>query len=516
MLVTTPFLKTWTSTLAGDLQRLTPELLLGFTVLLLLFLRMFRGSSRLHLGGIAFGGALAALVSLWAPELGFWNLAPGSAAFTGLLQLDPASQYLRTLIVLGTLLLVVLSRITAFPTLDDDADFYTLLLGSTVGLMLLVTANHLAMIFLALEMASLPSYVLSGFRKDRRGSEAALKYVLFGAASAGAALYGVSWLVLSFGTGDLSSIAAQVAQRLTTGDGLPPMVLAGFALLLLGVGFKLAVVPFHFWLPDVFSGTTAEIGAFLSVVSKIAAVGLLARLLLTLQGALATVDAVYLPKVLGPILVLVAILTMSLGNFAALAQTDLKRLLAYSTIAHAGYLLLGLATFHRDAIQAVYFYLAAYLLMNLGAFATLALLRQAHVTEDIAGCQGLLYRSPLVAITFAFALLSLLGLPPLAGFVGKFQVFATVFEAGRACQRVGQGSLANFYYVGLAVALLNTLLSAGYYLKVLKAIGLDEPVQGAAPLVVSRIGTLLLGLLAVGTLTLGLAAAPLVSFLSNR
>jgi NADH-quinone oxidoreductase subunit N len=511
MLVSSQFLASWQRALLGDLQRFAPELIVSATILLVLFLRMFRGSSKLHLGSIALGGSVAALLTLLGPVFGLWPSSTSGPAFSGLLILDNSAHYLRTLIILATVLLIVLTRITQFPELEDDADFYTLLLGSTLGLMLMVSASHMAIVFLALEMASLPSYALAGFWKSRRSGEAALKYVLFGAASAGAALYGISLIVVQCGTGSLPELAQLLSQSISTGAGIPPLVWAGLVLICIGLGFKLAAVPFHFWLPDVFSGATAEVGAFLSVASKIAAVGLIARIFLTLQSSIQTLDPVYLPKQFASNLVIVAILTMTLGNLAALAQTHFKRLLAYSTIAHAGYLLLGLATLQNAS--AVYFYLAAYLLMNLGAFATVALLRSSNSSDEISTYQGLLYRSPSVAICLGLFLLSLLGLPPLAGFVGKFQLFASVYEAGRTYSQAGQQSLGWMFHIGLGFALFNTLLSAGYYLKVLKIIGLDEPVADAPTIQVPTSGKLYLMVLAAGLIVLGLWWEPLAQYL---
>ena len=219
------------------------------------------------------------------------------------------------------------------------------------------------------------------------------------------------------------------------GGGFTPALAAGTLLFLVGLGFKLAAVPFHFWLPDVFEGAAAEVGAFLSVASKAAAVGLTARFLLTLQGGGRRLDPTILPRTVGLGVLVAAAVTATLGNLAALAQTNLKRLLAYSTIAHAGYMLMALATLTRDGVAAVLFYLAAYLLMNLGAFAVVAIVRNRTGAETIDACRGLLGRSPALAVALAVFLLSLLGLPPLAGFAGKFQVFAAVYEAGRDYSR---------------------------------------------------------------------------------
>ncbi len=462
--------------LLADLRRFAPELVVVGTILALLLARLVRRLDHAHLAAVALGGSAAALGALLAPHFQLWDVSYNSS-FAGLLALDPFAEYLRGLLLAFAVLAVVLTRITGIPDAEDSADFYTLLLGGTLGMMVMVSANHLLMIFLGMEMASLPSYALSGFLKGRRrGSEAAIKYVVYGAASSGVALYGISLLTATFGTGSLPAVAAGYAKVLQAG-GFTPVLAAGTLLFLVGLGFKLGAVPFHWWLPDVFEGAAAEVGAFLSVASKAAAVGLTARFLLALQGAEAGADPTLLPRTVGLGVLIVSAVTATLGNLAALAQTNLKRLLGYSTIAHAGYMMMGLAAMTRDGAAAVLFYLAAYLLMNLGAFAAVAIIRNRTGAETIDACRGLLGRSTAVTVGLALFLLSLLGIPPLAGFAGKFQVFAAVYEAGRDYARLGQPGLGTAFYVLLGVGVVNTVVSAGYYLRVLRAAGLDDPAE---------------------------------------
>jgi NADH-quinone oxidoreductase subunit N len=460
--------------LFADLRRFAPELVIIGTILVLLLARLVSRLDRAHLGAVALGGSAAALLALLAPHLGLWQAPPPGEAFTGLLALDPFAEYLRGLLLAFTVLAVVLTRLTGIPDAEDSADFYTLMLGGTLGMMVMVSADHLLMIFIGLEMASLPSYALSGFLKGRRqGSEAALKYVVYGAASAGVSLYGISLLTAAFGTGHLPTVAAGYAAVLQAG-GFTPLLAAGTLLFAVGLGFKLASVPFHWWLPDVFEGAAAEVGAFLSVASKAAAVGLTARFLMSLQSAAAGLDPTLLPGTVGLWVLVAAAATTTLGNLAALAQTNLKRLLGYSTIAHAGYMLMALAAMTRGGVAAVLFYLAAYLLMNLGAFAAVAFVRNRTGAETIDACRGLLGRSPVLTVALAAFMLSLLGLPPLAGFAAKFQVFAAVYEAGAEYTRLGNPDLGTAFYVLLGVGVVNTVISAGYYLRVLRAASLDE------------------------------------------
>lgn len=467
-----------------DLRRAAPELVLAGTVVALLLARTL---TRRPLGAVALAGSLVAFAALLAPPLGLWPGSPAGPAFTGLLQLDPLAAYVRGVVLLATLLVVLLMLLTGEPA-GEAADLFTLVLGAALGLCLMASANNLLMVFVAVEMASLPSYVLAGFRlRERAGGEAALKYVVYGAAASGVMLYGITLLVGAFGTGHLPELATKFA---AVRDGWPLPVAAGAALVGVGLAFKLAAVPAHVWLPDVFAGASAEVGAFLSVASKAAAVGLTARLLLAVGEA---------PGV-GLVLAVVAAITATWGNLAALTATDLRRLLAWSTVAHAGYLLMGLATLTRAGVSASLFYLAAYLLMNLVAFAGAAALRKHAGGDTLDHCRGLAGRSPAVAVAVGLGLLSLLGLPPLAGFAGKFQLFAAVYEAG--------------YGWLLAVGLLNTVVSAGYYLRVLRAMTLDDPPatdeKGAAvPLGEGTGLRLYLAVLAAGLVAVGVFWGPL-------
>src|SRR5262249_21787140 len=261
--------------------------------------------------------------------------------------------------------------------------FHVLLLGATLGMMIMSEANHLLMTYIGVEMASLPSYGLAGFLKGRRqSSEAALKYVVYGGGASGVMVYGISLLAGKFGTAYLPDVATGYLASLQGGAGATPfdaVLVLGTLFFLIGIGFKLAAVPFHFWCPDVFEGASAEVAGFLSVASKGAALALLARFVLVLIAGGAGVherdpratppDNTRFVRYLAPALALAAAITATFGNLAAYVQTNLKRLLAYSTIAHAGYMMMGLATLTSEGAGAVLFYLVAYFLMNLGAFA---------------------------------------------------------------------------------------------------------------------------------------------------
>ena len=473
------------SSLQSDLFLFLPELVLCFGIVLLLLCRLVKAFDRTHLGTVA--AAIVGAALLTAGYLFFeGDLAPVEF-FAGMLASDPFSGFVRILLLAASLLTVVLTMLTGIPDRDDSGDFYALLLGSTLGMMLMASANHLMMAFIAVEMASLPSYALAGFLKGKRkGSEAALKYVVFGAAASGVMLYGISLLAGTFGTGHLPNVASAIAVRLGESNGIDPLVWTGLALVFVGLGFKLAAVPFHFWCPDVFEGAAAEVAGFLSVASKTAAIALTVRLLQSLQLAAADMipsnDANFvLPSTIGVTVGIFGAITVTFGNLAAFAQTNLKRMLAYSTIAHAGYMLLGVAVMSVAATSAVMYYLLAYLLMNLGAFAVVGLVRNKTGSEDLAAFRGLVGKSPILAVTMTLFLFSLLGFPPLAGFAGKFQVFEAVYEGGKAATAAGHAHLGTAFYVLLGVGAVNTAISAYYYLRIIRAMILEDDANPAAP-----------------------------------
>jgi NADH-quinone oxidoreductase subunit N len=472
--------------LSRDTAAFAPELLLCAGIVLLLLLRLFRIFDRHHLGWIALVLTVGALAMSWAQWAGIAydprsNRADALDLFTGLLVFDNFAIFVKLFLYGFAALVVFLSLLTGIPDREDSADFHVMLLGATVGMSLMASANHLLMIFIGIEMASVPSYALAGFLKGRRSSsEAALKYVVYGGGAAGVMLYGMSLLAGTYGTGYLPDVVRFVA----AGD-LSSTVIIGVLFVLIGVAFKLAAVPFHFWCPDVFEGAPAEVAAFLSVASKGAALALLARITLGFGGLSGTIgDPAAWQKAapyLVPTISIFAVLTTTFGNLAAYAQTNLKRLLAYSTIAHAGFMMMGLATLTREGASAMLFYLIVYLFMNLGAFAAVAFLRNMTGSEDLTDFRGLASRSPVLVVTLGVFLFSLLGIPPLAGFTAKFEIFRVLFEAADRYTAAGQPVLAWTLYAVVLAAGLNTVLSLFYYAKVLKVMALErnlEEVEG--------------------------------------
>ncbi len=460
--------------LAGDLVNFLPELILCGTIVVLLLLRLFSGLDRWHLGWLALAGTLAALV---ASGLQWVGLGVARDMFSGLLAYDYFTVFLRLFLLSFTALVIWLTLLTGIPDREDSADFYCLLLGATLGMALMASANHLLMVYIAVEMASLPSYAMAGFLKGRRQSgEAALKYVVYGGGASGIMLYGISLVAGKFGTAYLPDLATGYVAVLQGQAGIDPILLLGTLFILIGIAFKLAAVPFHFWCPDVFEGAAAEVAAFLSVASKGAALALLGRFVLILSkqnGIEPPNDEVI--NYLVPVLALLAAVTATFGNLAAYAQTNLKRLLAYSTIAHAGYMMMGLATLTPQGAAAVLSYLVVYLVMNLGAFAVVAFLRNLTGSEDLASFRGLIHRSPVLVVTLGVFLLSLLGIPPLAGFFAKFEIFKALFDAADSYGLdTGRGTTM---LALLVIGGLNTVISLVYYIKVLKVMILDKSLE---------------------------------------
>lgn len=472
------------ASLGRDLVGFMPELVLCGTIVLLLLIRLFSRFDSKHLGWVAFILTLYALLvswQQWSPAGDAYTpTAGGQRAFEmfgGLLVYDNFTVFLRLFLLGFAALVILLTLMTGIPDHEDSADFYCLLLGATVGMSIMASANHLLMVFLGVEMASLPCYALAGFLKGRRqSSEAALKYVVYGGGASGIMLYGISLLAGKYGTAYMPDLLLFVGRA-----PLDAVAMLGILFLLIGIAFKLSAVPFHFWCPDVFEGAAAEVGAFLSVASKGAALALLGRIVFGL-GGLATTQADYaawnnVTPYLVPILAFLAIITMTFGNLAAYLQTNLKRLLAYSTIAHAGFMIMGLATLTPEGGGAVLFYLIAYLFMNLGAFAVVAFLRNLTGSEDMRDFRGLIYRSPVLVITLAFFLLSLLGMPPLAGFAAKLQVFLALYYAGQQYVLLDHPHLAVVMFSLIVIGGLNSVLSLFYYVNVLKIMILEKPLE---------------------------------------
>jgi NADH-quinone oxidoreductase subunit N len=518
---------TLSDTLTVSLPLFRPELTLSATIVLLLLCRMLPLLRFLDSALVALGGAAFSLWYAWLDLQALPTLAEAATTaggrteiFSGLLVFDSFTAYLRCILAGFLVLYIVFTKVSGIPDREDGADYYSLVLGATLGMCLMASANHLLMVFMAVEMASVPSYALAGILKGRRAaSEAAIKYAVYGAGAAGIMLYGISLLAGMLGTCHLPSMAvelARVAQAGTPGGSVMVLCLGGL-MLAVGLAFKLSAVPFHFWCPDVFEGAAAEVGAFLSVACKAAAVALWIRVAYGLGMPAGGVAAGELVADLAPVrhfavavIALMAAVTCTLGNLAAYGQTNMKRLLAYSTIAHAGYLMMGVAAAMAlagpkpaaaaSAFGAVAFYLGTYLFMNLAAFAIVAFLRNRLRSEEITAYAGLVRTSPGIVVATAVVLVSLIGLPPLAGFVAKFLVFSSLVEA------ISVGVDRQLMLLLLVIGGLNTVISLFYYLRVLKVMTFDSPPEdrvGEAFPLVSLPGAVVTAL-AVPVLVLGI------------
>ncbi|MEO5722156.1 MAG: NADH-quinone oxidoreductase subunit N [Chthoniobacterales bacterium] len=391
---------------------------------------------------------------------------PASATLAGgMLVITPLTSLFKIICLALAFLTVLLA--SGDRALRNHGEYLALILLATVGLMLLVGSEELLMIFIGLELTGLSLYVLTGFHKsDPRSAEAALKYFLFGSTASAFTLFGLSLVYGMAGTTALPAIAEQLA-----GQSASPLLAAGIVMTLIGFAFKIAAAPFHLWAPDTYEGAPISSAAFIASGSKVASFFVLGKIVLVgfapLQG-----DAGWHAMLPGwaPMLALLAALSIVIGNLAALAQKNVRRLLAYSAVAHAGYTLLGLIAGGREGFGATLFYTTIYAFTLLGAFGVIGCVRRAAGGDDLHHFAGLASRSPLLAGAMAIFLLSLAGLPPLAGFFGKFYLFSAAFRADE-----NHGLLWL-----VALALLGSLVSLYYYLIVLKAIFGDAAAGSAA------------------------------------
>lgn len=493
--------------LGMSIPAFAPELIVCATIVTMLLARMFT-TGRSNLAYLVMmAGSLAALF------VATKTATPDEPVeiFTGMLVHDSFALFMRRLLLLFVLLFTWFTRFSGVPDRENATEFYTLVLGAVLGMCLMVSANHMLIAFLGIEMASVPSYALVGVMKDRRVSaEAALKFAVFGGGAAGVMLYGISLLVGVLGTAHLPTMSVQLAGLLSSpvGDDYQLLLVMAGLMIMVGFAFKLSAVPFHFWTPDAFEGATAEVAAFLSIASKAAALALLLRVALGLGHVPTNMETVapigfadaevtemamlgdmVVPEIgdsdlapvrqyLGWMIAFFAAVTCTFGNLAAYGQDNMKRLLAYSTIAHAGYMMMPVAAAillagsdpgaARQTVASIGFYIAIYLLMNLGAFSIVAFLRNELDSERLPDYAGLVHRSPGFVVCTAIVMFSLVGLPPLAGFAGKFAIFAQTYDAG----------LLSLVVIGV----INTVFSLFYYLRVVKTMVLNpEPEDRPAP-----------------------------------
>jgi NADH-quinone oxidoreductase subunit N len=396
-------------------------------------------------------------------SLDLQSRGPSAAIWSGMVVVDPLGLFFKILLVTASLLTVLLFTFDNSKELHGlgQGEFYALLIAVTLSNLLLAAANDIAMLYLALEMVSLTSYVMVAYMKgDRMSNEASLKYILFGAVSTGGMLYGLSLLYGMTGTTSLPRIQEFLAGGLSVANQQAIYLIALFVFA--GFGFKVAAVPFHFWCPDVYQGAPTPVTAFLSVAPKAAGFAIMLRFFF---GGFAVPGdspwdlsgSIDWPQVL----MIVSVLTMTLGNVAALTQTNMKRLLAYSSIAHAGYIMMGVVALSENGARGVMIYLLSYLFMNLGAFLVVTLVHTHDGSFDLRDYPGLSRRAPLLTLAMVVFLLSLVGIPPFVGFMGKLYVFAAVVEQG-----------SSYYWFAVAGA-INAAIAAYYYFRILKTMVID-------------------------------------------
>jgi len=369
--------------------------------------------------------------------------------------------------------------------LDDVGEYFFLLLSAGLGVFFMVSTTNLLLLMLGLELLSLCSYALAGFHKGNRNSaEASMKYVVFGGLSAGIMLYGISLLYGLTGTLDLVEMGTSETLAAQLSSSAVPVAVA-IVLVIAGFAYKISAVPFHFWTPDVYEGAPTPVTTFLAVASKAAGFGALLRFL----GAMFMTEGVHeviaeYGKSIGALLALIAAATMTMGNLSALKQTSLKRMLAYSSIAHAGYVLIGAAAMTAAGFEAAMWYLAAYYFMNLGAFAVVLFFEGLTGSDKLENLRGLGPKYPLVSVAMVALLVSLTGLPPTVGFYGKYILFVEGVDAGLMWLVV--------------VAALNSVVSLFYYFRVAKALFLEQG-EGTPSALCSRNLTTLILLLGAGS-----------------
>jgi NADH-quinone oxidoreductase subunit N len=484
-----------------DWGLILPQLIVFFTALVLVFADAFLPERRHFqaLTGVSLIGYGAALAAL------YWQRGEDTATFHGSFRADGLTIFLSMVILVAAILSVLVSAnyIEYFEERMPLGEYYILLAFSIVGALLVASAGDLIILFIGLELSSLATYVLTGYARRRVESvEGALKYFLLGIFASAILLYGMAWAYGLSGSTDLDQIRASIGEAVAGQEYLEASVLLALLLLVVGLGFKIAAVPFHMWTPDAYEGAPTPVSAYMSVIPKAAGFAALIRILV--QG-------------LGPIsddwttiIAALALLTMALGNIVALAQRNVKRMLAYSSIAHTGYMMVGLAAYQdvgalggsltsaisADGVSSLLYYLLAYAVMNIGAFAVLAWLQERGrgvMLEDLSGLAG---TNPLAAVAMAIFMISLMGIPPLIGFYAKYYVIVAAIEA-------------DLLWLAVTIVLMSAL-SAYYYLRVVFVMYFGESPGGAPRLVSTPLLNLALLLMVAGNLVLGLFSARII------
>ena len=427
-----------------------PELFVAIAAMVLLLYGVFRGN-----GSTRFVTWLAVGALVVAGVIAVSSGTDYVLAFNDLFVVDAYAVFAKVLIVAAAALAIILSMPFNARAGIDQFEFPIVLLLSVLGMMMMVSANDLISLYVGLELQSLALYIAAAFRRDSlRSSEAGLKYFVLGALSSGILLYGMSMVYGFAGTTSFSRLAEVFAAS----DGATPGVgvIVGIVFVAAGLAFKVSAVPFHMWTPDVYEGAPTPVTAFFASAPKIAAMALFVRVMLEPFGELFAQWQ--------QVIWAISVASMVLGALAAISQTNIKRLMAYSSIGHMGYALVGLAAGNQTGAQGILLYLTIYLFMNLGTFGIImSMRRQGRMVETIADLAGLSRTNPKMALAMAIMMFSMAGIPPLAGFFGKLYVFLAAIQSE--------------LYVLAVIGLLTSVISAFYYLRIVKLMYFDEPVE---------------------------------------
>jgi len=435
-----------------DLWPALPEIVLALSGLALLMLGVFRGDTSTRT--VAY---IAVVALLFAAVLSMGYGTGRAVTFNGLFVMDAFGVFVKVLVLLASSLAILMSL--SYLEREDmrKPEFPILMLFATLGMLMMVSANDLMSLYVGLETQSLSLYVIASFRRDSaKSSEAGLKYFVLGALSSGMLLYGASLVYGFAGSTSFDKLAALFAG----GEHPSPGLIVGLVFVAAGLAFKVSAVPFHMWTPDVYEGAPTPVTAFFAVAPKIAAIALFTRLLVEPFG--------HLTHQWQQIIIASSVLSMFLGSFAAITQSNIKRLMAYSSIGHIGYALVGLATGTEEGIRGLLIYMAIYLFMNVGAFAVILCMKQkGRMVEEIKDLAGLSRTNPMLAAAMAIFMFSMAGIPPMAGFFGKLYVFLAAIQAE--------------LYAVAVIGVLTSVVGAYYYLRIIKIMYFDEPAEAFDP-----------------------------------
>ena len=471
-----------------SLEFFVPELILVITIITALITDLFLKKSKTDIVGWVLG------IGLVVVALSIINLrhVPPTTLFSDMIVIDPFSSFIKLVVILSTILIIIASWNNDELKEYRKGEYFTIMGIMVIGLFLMASSVDIIMLYIAIEVVSIMSFILAAYLKlNTRSNEAGLKYVIYGSFSSGVMLYGLS---IVYGlTGSTNFFDIQLTMSTLDSTANPSLIMA-LLMIFAGFGYKISAVPFHFWTPDVYEGSPTTITAYLSVAPKAAGFAMIIRFFHQIfsdgnamgQNLIGSTDMPW-PEIIG----VLAVATMTLGNLVAVQQESIKRMLAYSSIAHAGYMMLALPVISIDAVEAVMIYLFVYLFMNLGAFFIVIAIKNKTGGETFDDYRGLGWKMPFVGSVMTLFMLSLTGLPPTAGFIGKLYIFKTLIGAGES-----------FYWLVIAGG-INSVISLYYYFHVVKVMFLegersDEIIQPPAPLfgllIVTAVPSLLLGL----------------------